>query len=127
MILYIQFIDKDDIYAVDPFYDSPSPQDSISRPTICGKCAQSLYIPMEVPQDATVEIPQGEVFKPFPTEMPHLIIESKPELTSLSISKNLDYDEIQRLKRFRNMAHVDANGFTMFINDINREPVSHTC
>ena len=129
MILYVKFIDPDDVYAIDPFYNSPSPD--FEPPKVCGRCGEPLYIPVDLPDDIEIQQPLGEIIKPLPIDNPHLVTRSEPSLPTLFVSKKLDpnddWDEIQRLKRFCNMAYVSKDGFDMLINDISHKPIKHTC
>ncbi len=127
MILYIKFIEPDDIYAVIPFYNSPLPPGAFESPRICGRCGETLYIPVELPDDTKAEQGLGVVYRPLPKEDPYLVVRSEPDLPTLSVSRNLDRDELQRLKRFHSMTYVGQDGFAMFISDVSRTPVTHVC
>ncbi len=124
-MLYIKFIEPDDVYAIVPY--SPFPPDSPESPKICGRCGETLYIPVELSNNIIVEQSLGDIYRPFPKEDPYLVVRSEPDLPTLSVSRNLDRDELQRLKRFRSMTYVGQDGFAMFISDISRTPVRHVC
>jgi hypothetical protein len=127
MIVYIKFKHQNDILAINPFYDLRPRGDDFIPPRICGRCSDTLYIPVEMPEDATITIPRGEIYKPLPKEYPSLGIRGEPDLPSLTVIKSLDYSEQQRLRQYRNMHFVDDRGFEMTIVGISEDPVKHVC
>lgn len=134
--VYIKFRHKDDIYAINQSYDLRPPGDDFVPSRICPRCGDTLYIPVEFPEDVEITQPMGEIYRPFPTEKPDFVIRSEPEPITLYVPLQKphpafdEFDEIkrtERLKRFDSMTFVDANGFEMLIEDISRQPVKHKC
>lgn len=126
-LIYIKFRHKDDIFAIQPGYDLKPPGEFV-QPRICGRCGDTLYIPVELPEDAVIQQPMGEAYRPFPIENPGLVIRGEPEPMTLFVPLDKpSLDEKGRLKRFRGMVFVDDNGFEMMIADVSRQPVKHEC
>lgn len=125
--IYIKFIHKDDVYAICPSYDLRISNDEFVHPKICGRCGESLYIPIELPKEVIFTIPLPDVIRPLPIELPYLSIKSEPDLPTLAMFGNISYSEQRRLKRFHSMSHVDSNGFEMLVNGVSRESIKHTC
>lgn len=125
--VYIKFRHKDDVYAICPDYDLRMSKDEFVYPKICGKCGNTLYIPVELPEEITFSIPLPDIYKPLPRELPYLAVKSEPELPTLAMFGNISYSEQQRLKRFYSMGFVDSNGFEMLVSGISQQPVKHIC
>lgn len=124
--IYIKFRHKDDIYAIQPNYDLV-PSGEYKPPKTCGRCGNTLYIPVELPEDATINQPAGDILRPLPKELPHLTIREEPQLPTLAVVRSILHPEIQRLKRFSSMAFVDSNGFEILVNGVSNQPVKHKC
>lgn len=125
--LYIKFRHPNDVYAIYPDYDL-SPDDFVP-PKVCGRCGDTLYIPIEFPTCATIVQPLPNVIRPLPKENPHLIFLSEPEpITIEFIPKDkLPYHERQRLKLFPSVSYVDENNWAMLIDGFSKEPIKHEC
>lgn len=125
--VYIKFRSKDDVYAINPSYDLRPPGDDFVPPRICSRCGDTLYIPVELPEGATINQPGSDIVRPLPRELPDLTIRGDSGLPTLAISKSIPAWEEQRLRDFSGMAYVDSKGFEMLIVGISRRPIEHIC
>lgn len=119
--VYIKFRHKNDVYAIDPFYEIRSAGELIP-PLACGRCGNTLFIPVDLPEGIDVSQSMGDVYRPFPREAPHLVSRGDPELPTLEWNKPLGLDEQRRLKQYHSMVSVGSHGFAMFIEDIRTKP-----
>lgn len=121
---YIKFIHPDDVLAIDPLYNlvpdgEPEPVQN------CPKCGEALYIPVVLPEEASVSQAMGELWR-LNKESSDAVI-SEPELPVLGINKSLSYREQLRLKQFKGILFVNDKGFEMSIGDVSFEPMQHRC
>lgn len=122
-VIYIKFLHKDDIYAINSSYGLVG---EFEPPVVCERCGENIYIPVQF-SNITIIQPMGDVIKPLPTEIPYLTLRTELELPMLEVSRNITYTEKQRLKRFPSICSIDDNSFEMLINDFNHRPVKHIC
>lgn len=76
--VYIKFINPRDVELLDPVY-------FVNRTveTRCPKCGGSLYLPVKIGAEVTINQPMGQIFRPFPKEMPNYITRDEPERVTL--------------------------------------------
>lgn len=123
--MYIRFGHKEDVYAIDTAYNLRP--DEAAPPLICPACGDTLYVPIELPEDITISISMGDIHRPFPIEAPHLVIKGEPDLPTLTAFRSISPSEQQRLQQFPSMVFVDGNGFDMLVNGVSSQPVEHKC
>lgn len=126
MKVYIKFKHPDDIYAINPTYDLRS-GDEFTTPRICPRCGDTLYIPVELPNEAEISQAMGVIHRPFPIDNPSLIIRDDPGPMVLGVYKSISYPEQLRLRQFCSIALVDEKGFEMLIKGVSRKPIKHEC
>ena len=125
-LIYIKFRHPNDIYALDPSYDL-RPGDAPVPPKVCGRCGDTLYLPVELSEGVEISQPMGDIYRPLPKEKLDLIIRGDAEPITIRVYKNTSYEERQRLKQFAAMTYVNADGFEMLIDGVSLEPVEHNC
>jgi hypothetical protein len=124
-MIHIKFVHQDDVYALEPMYGLV-PDGEPSYPLVCPKCNDTLFVPVELPEEATISQPLGEMFRPN-FKNPNLVIRGEPSLPSIAIYKAIGYNEQHRLKNFIGMAFVNEHGFELMIKAWSHVPVKHDC
>lgn len=127
-LVYIKFRHKDDIYAVSPDYDLRPSGDNFVPPKVCGRCGDTLYIPVELPEGMAIEKSFGDIHVLLPKERPDLVARSAPDSATLFVPLDKPTrSEIERLKQFPSMVWVGNSGFEMLIDNFSGKPVEHKC
>lgn len=125
--LYIKFINPRDAELFSPTYFIGN-----DIQTHCPKCGNILYLPIEIDTEKKIEInkPMGEIFRPFPREMPHYV--TRDEEPKISIGFQWSKIRIsQETKRYLmnkhaggGLAMIDDNGWIeLQVDGISQEPV----
>ncbi len=126
-MIYIKFVHKDDVYALDPGY-SLKPEGEPSPSLFCPRCGDTLFIPVKLPEDVTVSQPAGEMLRARDMDHKDILIKAdQQKLPSIAVYKSIDYTEQARLKDFTGMAFVDDKGFELLIKGWSHVPVQHEC
>lgn len=77
---YIKFINPKDAELFQPLYFTEREVQAH-----CPKCGSVLYLPVEIERErTTINLPMGEIFKPFPKERPDFIIRDDPPKPTLT-------------------------------------------
>lgn len=81
--LWIKFANPEDVYKIDPLWNYNG-EDWPSDMLVCPLCGGLVHLPVNLPDDAILIKPYGDVYRPLPLEAPHIVVRSDPDLPSIS-------------------------------------------